>query len=209
MSHRTSHRMPRLMSYRRSRRTSHRNTVARSLHDLGLAAWFGGTLAGVLGINNAAAAVSDERERLRVANAGWARWGRVNALAMGVHLVGATGMLLGNKGRVVAQQSVAASSAAKTAVTAAAVGATVWSALLGKKLDAAAGVPVEGSTEPAPSTPPQVAKAQKQMAVLQWAVPLLTGTVVVMGALQGEQQRPAQVLPGILQRPARLLGRAV
>ena len=185
-----------------------RNTVVRSLHDLGLAAWFGGTLAGVIGINNAAAAVSDERERLRVANAGWARWGRVNAVAMGVHLVGATGVLLGNKARVLAQRGVGASSTAKTAATAAAVGATLWSAMLGRRLDAASGVPVEGSTEPAPSTPPQVAKAQKQMAVLQWAVPLLTGAVVVLNAVHGEQQRPSQVLPGILQKPARLLGRA-
>jgi hypothetical protein len=187
---------------------THRNTVVRSLHDLGLAAWFGGTLAGVIGINSAASAVSDERERLRVANAGWARWGRVNALAMGVHLVGATGVLLGNKGRVVAQRGVGASSVAKTAVTAAAVGATAWSAALGRRLDTASGTPVEGSTEPAPSTPPEVADAQRQMAVLQWAVPLLTGAVVVLNAVHGEQQRPSQVLPGILQKPAKLLGMA-
>jgi hypothetical protein len=31
------------------------NTVARSLHDLGLAAWFGGSLMGAVGLNGAAA----------------------------------------------------------------------------------------------------------------------------------------------------------
>jgi hypothetical protein len=185
-----------------------RNTVMRSLHDLGLAAWFGGTLAGVIGINSAAAAVSDEKERLRVANAGWNRWGPVNAAAVGVHLVGATGVLLGNKGRVLAQSGVGASSIAKAAVTAAAVGATVYSAVLGRKLDQASGEPVEGSTEPAPETPAWVERDQKQMAVLQWAVPVLTGAVVVLNALHGEQQRPSQVLPGILQKPAKLLGLA-
>lgn len=185
---------------------SQRNTVVRSLHDLSLAAWFGGTLAGAIGINGAAAAVSDERERLRVANAGWARWGRVNAASIGVHLVAATGLLVGNKGRVVAQRGVGASSAAKTAVTVAAVGATAWSAALGRKLGAATGTPVEGSTEPAPATPPDVERAQRQMRVLQWAVPVLTGAVVVLNALHGEQQRPSQVLPGILRRPAQLLG---
>jgi hypothetical protein len=196
------------MSQRKSLQMSRRNTVVRSLHDLGLAAWFGGTLAGAIGINGAASAVQDERERLRVANAGWGRWGRVNTAAVAVHLVGATGQLLGNKGRVLAQEGVAASSIAKAAVTAAAVGATVYSAVLGRQLGEASGVPVEGSTDPAPATPPDVEKAQKQMAVLQWAVPVLTAAVVVLNAVHGEQQRPSQVLPGILRKAARSLGMA-
>ncbi len=52
---------------------SERNTVVRTMHDLGLAAWFGGSLAGAVGINGAAADVPDEKLRLVVANAGWAR----------------------------------------------------------------------------------------------------------------------------------------
>ena len=52
---------------------SERNTVVRSLHDLGLAAWFGGSLAGAVGFNGAAADVPDEKLRLRVANAAWAQ----------------------------------------------------------------------------------------------------------------------------------------
>jgi hypothetical protein len=48
---------------------SERNTVVRSLHDLGLGMWFGGSLAGAVGFNGAAAEVPDERLRLRVANA--------------------------------------------------------------------------------------------------------------------------------------------
>jgi hypothetical protein len=185
---------------------SQRNTVVRSLHDLSLAAWFGGTLAGAIGINGAAAAVADERERLRVANAGWAPWGRVTRAAVAVHLASAAAVAYGNKGRVLAQSGVATSTAVKTAVTAAAVGATAWSAVLGRKLDHATGVPVEGSTEPAPATPPDVERTQRQMRVLQWAVPVLTGAVVVLNALHGEQQRPGQVLPGLLRKPAELLG---
>jgi hypothetical protein len=52
------------------------NTVARSLHDLGLAAWFGGSLMGATGVNGAAAVVQDPTQRLRVATTGWARWTR-------------------------------------------------------------------------------------------------------------------------------------
>jgi hypothetical protein len=183
-----------------------RNTVVRSLHDLTLAAWFGGTLAGVIGINSAAAAVSDERERLRVANAGWARWSRVTSSAVAVHLATAAALGYGNKGRMFLQKGVGASSIAKTALTGAAVGATAWSAALGRKLDQGSGAPVEGSTEPAPATPPDIEKAQRQMRVLQWAVPVLTGAVVVLNAVHGEQQRPSQVLPGLLRKPAELLG---
>jgi hypothetical protein len=178
-----------------------RDTVFRSLHDLGLAAWFGGTLAGVLGIDRAAAAVPDRRERLRVASEGWGNWSRVYPVAVGAHLVGAAGVLYGNKGRVVAQRGVGASTVAKAAITAAALGATVWSGVLGRRLGQVAGeVPVEGSTEPAPTTPADVERMQRQMAVLECAVPMLTGTLIVLNAVHGEQQRPRQVLPGVLRK---------
>lgn len=182
-----------------------RNTVIRSLHELSLAAWFGGNLAGVIGINGAADAVPEERERLRAANAGWTRWSRVLTGAVAVHLATGAALGYGNKGRVLFQKGVGASTIAKTALTAAAVGATAWSAVLGKQLEAATGAPVEGSTEPAPATPPDVERAQRRMRVAQWTVPVLTGAVVVLNAVHGEQQRPSQVLPGLLRKPAELL----
>ncbi len=115
-----------------------RSTFSHVMHDLGLAAWFGGSLAGAVGINGAAADVSDTGQRLRVANAGWARWTPVNLAAIGVHLVGGAGLLLANKGRVATQRGVGASTIAKTALTAAALGVTAYSRALGKKLEQAA-----------------------------------------------------------------------
>jgi hypothetical protein len=70
---------------------SERNTLVRNLHDLGLGAWFGGSLAGAVAVNGAAADVPDPNLRLRVANAGWARWTPVNAVAIGAHLIGGAG----------------------------------------------------------------------------------------------------------------------
>src|ERR1700754_5230948 len=99
---------------------SKNNTVIRSLHDLGLAAWFGGSLAGAVGFNGAAADVPKEKMRLRVANAAWARWAPVNLAAIAAHLLGGAGLLYANKGRVAAQKGVGASTAAKTALTGAA-----------------------------------------------------------------------------------------
>jgi hypothetical protein len=64
------------------------NTVSRSLHDAGLAAWFGGSLMGAVGLNGAAAQVEEPKQRLRVANSGWNRWTPVNLAGIGAHLAG-------------------------------------------------------------------------------------------------------------------------
>jgi len=187
---------------------SERNTVVRSLHDLGLGMWFGGSLAGAVGFNGAAADVPDEKLRLRVANAAWARWTPVNFVGIAAHLVGGAGLLYANRGRVAAQQGVAASTVAKAVLTGAALGVTAYSRALGKKLEAAEGEPVEGGTEPSPTTSPDIATAQRRLKVCQWLVPGLTAGLHVLNALHGEQQRPQQQLPGILAKPAQLLGLA-
>src|SRR5918997_884325 len=101
-----------------------RNTLAHALHDIGLAAWFGGSLMGAIGVNGAAADVDDPRQRARVANAGWARWTPFNALAIGAHLVGGAQLLQANKSRVATQQGVLANTNVKLALTAGALGAT-------------------------------------------------------------------------------------
>ena len=177
-----------------------RNTVARSLNELGLAAWFGGSLMGAVGVNGAAAEVDRSEQRARVANAGWSRWTPVNLGAIGAHLAGAALLTAGNKGRIAGQKGVGATSVAKTGITAAALVATAWSRALGKKVISAGDVPVEGGTTPAPETPPEVADAQRKLEVLQWAIPALTGLLVVADALMGEQQRPSEVASGITKR---------
>ncbi|MEN3301702.1 hypothetical protein [Pseudonocardia sp.] len=183
-----------------------RNTIIRSLNDLGLAAWFGGSLAGAVGINGAAADLPDRTRRLHVANTGWARWTPVNFAAIGAHLAGSAGLLLANKGRVATQRGVGVTSVLKTGLTAAALGATAYTGVLGKKLDGAGDVPVEGGTEPATDTPPEVAATQQRLKVAQWVIPALTAALVVVNAVHGEQQRPSQALPGILAKPGRLIG---
>lgn len=181
---------------------SSRNTVVRSLHDLGAAAWFGGALMGALGVNGAAAAVGDPTDRARVAAAGWAKWAPANAAAIGAHLVGGAGLLLANRDRAQHQAGVTANTTAKLIVTGAAMAATAYSGILGAQTAKGAGTPVDGATEPAAGTPPDVAKAQQQLRVLQWVTPALTAAIVVLGAQQGEQQRPTQVLAGVRRKLA-------
>ena len=181
-----------------------RNTLAHFLHDAGLAAWFGGSLMGAIGVNGAAADVDDPRQRARVANAGWGRWTPFNAVAIGAHLVGGAQLLRANKGRVATQKGVLANTNTKLALTAGALGATAYARLLGQKVMNAGDVPVAGGTASLPSTPPEVAKAQKQLKALQWAIPGLTGAVLASSSLHEEQQRPSEVLKGTLKGvPAR------
>lgn len=179
-----------------------RDWVARTLHDVGLAAWFGGSLMGAVGVNGAAAAVDDPRQRARVANAGWARWTPVNFAAIGLHLVGAAQLLAANRGRLTAQQGVASASAIKTGLTVAALIATAYARVAGQKVMDAGDVPVAGGTDPLPATPSRVAKAQSQLKALQWVIPALTGGVLAVSALMGEQQRPAEVARGVARRAA-------
>jgi hypothetical protein len=176
------------------------NTISRSLHDVGLATWFGGSLMGAVGLNGAAADVEEPKQRLRVANAGWNRWTPVNLAGIAAHVAGGAVLLGANKGRVASQQGVARATVVKTALTGAALAATAWSRALGAKLDQADSVPVEGGTDPSTDTPEDVAKAQRQLKVLQWVIPALTGAVLVLNARMGEQQRPAQVTGGLLGR---------
>lgn len=69
-----------------------RHTLIRSLHDVGLATWFGGSLMGAVGLNGAARGEGGtEAATDRIASAGWAKWTPVNAAAIGVHLFGSGG----------------------------------------------------------------------------------------------------------------------
>ncbi len=177
-----------------------RNTIARSLSEVGLATWFGGSLMGAVGVNGAAAEVDPPTQRARVANAGWSRWTPVNLVAIGAHVVGSLMLTGANKGRIAGQKNVASTAIAKTAVTAGALAATAYARALGQKMMKAGDVPVEGGTDPSAQTPPDVAGAQRKLSVLQWAIPALTGSLLVMDALMGEQQRPQEVATGIVGR---------
>jgi hypothetical protein len=176
------------------------NTWSRSLHDVGLAAWFGGSLMGAVGLNRAAGAVQEPRQRLEVANTGWGAWAPVNLAGIATHLAGGAVLLVANKGRLASQRGVGRATVLKTALTGAALAATAWSGSLGAKLDQAGEVPVEAGTDPSGDTPTDVAKAQRQLKVLQWTIPALTGAMQVVNAAMGEQQRPARVAGGLLGR---------
>ncbi|MFE5488957.1 hypothetical protein ACFQ8S_03080 [Streptomyces virginiae] len=180
---------------------SERNTTLRSLHDVGLAAWFGGSLMGSVGLNGAAKQQSGGSWEVgaRIASAGWSKWAPVGAAAIGMHLIGSSGLLAVNASRVATQQGVAASTLAKTALTGAALAATAYTRMLGKKIEKACS---ENPADPEATERQTVEtnKAEQHLAVMQWVVPALTGGLLILNALHGEQQRPAEQLHGMWQR---------
>jgi hypothetical protein len=174
-----------------------RNTLSRSLHDLGLAAWFGGTLANAVALNPASAEAGSAKRTGAVANEGWDRWTPVNAAAIGAHLVGSVGQLRGNKRRVARQQGVAGMSALKTLLTVAALGVTAYSRALGGIVSQGGATPSRKATKPSRRAKAEIAAAQERLDQLQWVVPAITGALVVVSSFAGEQQRASEVLRGI------------
>ena len=63
--------------------------VGRAAHDLGLAGMLGGTLFGRLALHPAVAEISDPRERGKVVNAAWRRYGAVNGAGRAAVVVAA------------------------------------------------------------------------------------------------------------------------
>lgn len=177
-----------------------RNTWARAIHDLGLAAWFGGSLMGAVGLNAAAKQVTEPTERIQVANAGWARWTPVNAAGIAAYLGGGMTLMWANKGRLAGQHGVGRATLAKNVVTLVTLAATAYARVLGQRLMDCEKVPVCDGTTPTADTPSDVQAIQRQLKILQYAIPAHVGVLIALNALMGEQQRPAQVAQGIARR---------
>lgn len=163
----------------------------RSMHDLGLAAWFGGSLMGAVGLNGAAAEARDPQERARLSSKGWARWAPVQAVAIGAHAVGGLGLISANRTRLKNDSDSATNTQLKTALTVVAAGATLYSGMQGRKVGKLQEEGAAGATEPHAGASDEMASAQKQLKLTQWVIPALTGALLVLAAQQGEQQRQA------------------
>ncbi|MET1051034.1 MAG: hypothetical protein ABWX65_00205 [Mycetocola sp.] len=171
-----------------------RDTLVRSLHDIGLAAWFGGTLMGTIGLNGGAASAASSDERLTVAARGWSLWAPVQWAAIVVHGIGGIGLIRGNKLRLAGQLESRRNAGVKAAITGLAVASSAGSAIAGKVMSDHSGEATERVTEPSASASTPLRRAQRIQRVLQWTTPALTAVLIVLAAQQGEQQRPIKGL---------------
>lgn len=168
---------------------SERNTLVRSLHDVGIAAWFGGSLMGATGLNGATSEAANPAERLTLSTSGWAKWTPWQIAAVGAHAVGGVGLMVTNSKRLEKQPGAGANTAIKLGLTVVAAGVTAYSGVLGAKLTKLQGEGAAGATEPKADASPDLTSVQQQLKIAQWVIPALTGVLIVMGAAQGEQQR--------------------
>ncbi|GAA1382076.1 hypothetical protein GCM10009613_09160 [Pseudonocardia kongjuensis] len=103
-----------------------RATAFRALRDVGAAAWFGGSLMGVSGLNAAADAAGGPADRQRVAQAGWSTWTPIARAALAATLTGGLGQLATRRG---------SGDAVGIGLTVAAAGVTAGTAVLGGRDD--------------------------------------------------------------------------
>jgi hypothetical protein len=71
------------------------SSAGRAAHDIGLGAIVGGNLFARVGMHPAVAEIADERERGKVVNAAWRRYGTVNSLGLAALVAGWAGARAG------------------------------------------------------------------------------------------------------------------
>lgn len=167
-------------------------------HDLGLSAWFGGTLFGQASLNPAVSAISDQSERGRVLNEAWARFQAANLPAMLSTLLG---WRLGGV-RDDSELRALGLTRAKDVLLGGAAFNTVASALLGASTGAASrgsATPVRSGTEPSRQTPPGAALVVRLLRFTgNGSLVLLAATVVVSALIEATEPKPRGLLSRLL-----------
>jgi hypothetical protein len=180
------------------------STTAWVLHELGLAAGFGGNLFGQIALNPAVAEIQSKRERGKVTHVAWDRYKTVNgaslALMAGTWLVGRT--LL--SGREVGKTSRTLTITKDILVGGALVGG-IGAMVFGRMLDRemkTSNEPIQSGSKPAAQTRKRVADLQRvtngfgRLNVVMNAAVLAVTTVLAMKA--GKSSKWTLVSKGLL-----------
>ena len=165
--------------------------AARVGHDLGLAAWFGASCMGAIGLNAATREVDDPLQRNRVANAAWFRWAPYTALSIGSYLAGSFVLRRGGGTARLHRTSrrVRRLDTLQAVASVIALIATAESGRSGQQVVRGGDVPVATAVQPIAITPPHVARAQRRLRVVQWVMPAAIGVVLVANAVRTELTR--------------------
>jgi len=145
------------------------SSLGRAAHDVSLAALIGGNLFGRVAMHPALSLVSDPRERGRVVNSAWQRYGFVNSFALTALLAGwvparfgeARAELLSEQERMLAVgKDIAMGAVAVTGVAAAVQGIRF------ARMESGGAIPLEDGSTPAPEAPESEAAAKRRLNVL-------------------------------------------
>jgi len=169
--------------------------VTRGAHDVGLAAWLGGSMFGKFALNPAVAGIADKSERGKVANLAWNGYNVVNSVGLGSAALG----YLAARSTELSDSNITDTERTlyrvQDGLMVTAVITGVANAVQGGRLAKQGpngAVPIETGTTPAPETPPAAAKIQKSLGVLG-NLNIVTGIALV--ALNAMQSRAAVSRP--------------
>lgn len=178
--------------------------ATRALHDIGLAAWLGGSMFGKFALNPAVRLAQDKSDRGKIVNGAWNGYNAVNSLGLGAVALGWAGarMTEARNGQMTDGEQTLAR--VKDVLVATAVVTGLASGVQGGRLAKQApegAVPIEDGTTPAAETPPPAAKIQRSLGVLG-NVNIVTGLALAgVNAMLAQQSYSRPPLKrGLLRR---------
>lgn len=183
------------------------HVLAQAVHDLGSAAWFGGSLMGIAGVNKSGNDLVHEVDKVRVASSAWQRFAPVQWAGVAAVLVAGSRLTAASTGRLAAQDGFARVGALKAGVGVAGALATAYAAYTGMKVgqlaeraDREGRLEVQDASTPTAGTPAELATWQKRQRVAQYLVPTLSGANVVLNSYLVQSYRPATALRQVAHR---------
>ena len=165
--------------------------VLKAIGDIGAAAWWGGNLMGILGLNPAVEVLDDPEERGKMVDEGWARYQPYGALGLAAATVSHIVTRRDKPRRP--SQCYQTAALVKDVCLGVAIVSSIASVALGEystEYEADAYTPMESATTPESETPEPVVAAQKGLSISSWAL-LISGLgFIAAGAvLSHERER--------------------
>lgn len=145
------------------------SSAGRAAHELGVAALIGGNLFARVAMHPALAEIGDERERGKVLNRAWRRYGAVNSAALSAVVVGWAGARAGETRPAMLSPTERRLASAKDVAVLATAATGVGSAIAGVKFARSApggAVPMRDGDDPSQDTPPGAARLKRVAGLL-------------------------------------------
>jgi hypothetical protein len=124
-----------------------------------------------------------------------AAWLPVVAVSIGAHLLGGLGLIIVNRDRHRHQDAVMRTTVLKTAVTSVALMSTAYQGMVGSQLR---DIEPAALDEPSSDRAMQMAQLRSRGRLAAWASTLLTGTLIVLAAEEGELMGVSEVARGVV-----------
>ena len=144
-------------------------TVGRAAHDVGLAAILGGNLFARIGMHPALSEVTDPRERGKVVNAAWRRYGTINSLALAALIAGWAASRPGEPDRTTLSERERALAAVRDGAVVAVAVTGVAAGIQGvrfSRMEPEGAVPMEDGSEPGAAASPGESRAKRRLNLL-------------------------------------------